>query len=121
MTPALQSLQASFFVPIQPAIYGIGITPFQEPALGDRMGRLALGDLENRRTPLANIRPQIMISTVFQFLLLYSGQLHRSLLQNRLTSYVATTFWIKPHPPPFSYNEAITEVVRQNSLGRRHS
>jgi hypothetical protein len=86
MTPALQSLQASFFVPIQPAIYGIGITPSQEPALGDRMGRLALGDLENRRTPLANIRPQIMISTVFQFLLLYSGQLHRSLLQNRLTS-----------------------------------
>jgi hypothetical protein len=96
LTPALQSLQASFFVPIQPAVHGIGITAFQESALGDRMGRLALGDLENRRTPLANIRPQIMVSTAFQFLLLYSGQLHRSSLQNRLTSHVTTTFWIKP-------------------------
>jgi hypothetical protein len=34
------------------------------------MGRLASGDLEDRRTPLANIRPQIMVSTVLQFLLL---------------------------------------------------
>jgi hypothetical protein len=86
--------------------------------LGDRVGRLALGDLENRRTPLANIRPQIMVPTVFQFLLLYSGQLHHSSLQNRLTSCVTTTLWIKPYPPPFSYNEIITEVVRQNSLGQ---
>jgi hypothetical protein len=80
------------------------------------MGRLASGDLEDRRTPLANIRPQIMISTVFQFLLLCVRQFERSLSQSRLTSYVSTS-WIKPHPPPFSFNETTTEFVRQNSLG----
>jgi hypothetical protein len=115
MPPAPQPLQALRFVPIQPPVHRIGITAFQEPALRDRMGRVALGNLENRGTPLANIRPQIMVSTVFQFFLLYSRQLHGSLSHNRLASYVSTTTRIKPHPPPFSSNEAITEVVRQNS------
>jgi len=48
------------------------------------MGRLARGGLEDRRTPLANIRPQIMISTMFQFLLLCFQQGNRSLSHNRL-------------------------------------
>jgi len=38
--------------------------------LGDGIRRLALGDLEDRRTPLANIRPAIVVPTLDQFLLL---------------------------------------------------
>jgi hypothetical protein len=73
MTPALQSLQPLFFVPIQPRVHRIGITWFQQPFLGDGIRRLARGDLEDRRTPLANIRPGIMIPTRDQFLLLRFG------------------------------------------------
>jgi hypothetical protein len=79
------------------------------------MGRLAGGDLQGRPTPLANVRAWIMISTVLQFLLLCFRQFERPLSHNRLASYVSTS-WIKPHPPPFSFHEGITEFVRQNSL-----
>jgi hypothetical protein len=74
MTPALQPFQSLFFVPIQPPVHRIGITRLQKPFLGYGMGRGALGNLEQRRTALANVRPGIMIPALEQFFLLRSGQ-----------------------------------------------
>jgi hypothetical protein len=116
MTTAQQSLYSLLFVTIQPPVHGIRVSTFQEPFLRYRVRRLALGDLEDRRTSLSNIRPGIMVPTPPQFLLLCSGQLQSSSLRNNPTPYTTTAITIKPSPPPFPYNETITEVVRQNSL-----
>jgi hypothetical protein len=85
MTPTQQPLQAVFFISIQPAVYRIGIAVFEEPFPGHRIGCLALGDLEDRRTPFSNIRPPIMIETLYQFLPLCSRQLQGSSLPHSLT------------------------------------
>ncbi len=85
MTPTQQPLQAMFFISIQPAVYRIGIAVVEESFPGHRIGRVALGDLEDRRTPLANIRPPIMIETLCQFPALGSRQLQCSSLPHSLT------------------------------------
>jgi len=85
MTPTQQPLQAVFFISIQPVVYRIGITAFEESFPGHRIGCVALGNLEDRCTPLANIRPPIMIETLCQFLALGSRQLQGSSLPHNLT------------------------------------
>lgn len=85
MTPLQQALQTVFFVSIQPSIDRIGVSPVEQSFPSHRIGRLALGDLEDRRTPLANIRPPIMMEALRQFLPLDCRQFQGSSLPHSST------------------------------------
>jgi len=49
-------------VAVEPRIDGIGVAWLQEPGLGDPMGGLALGDLQDGRATLADIGAWVVVS-----------------------------------------------------------
>ena len=61
-------------VAIEPGIHGIGIAWLQEPARGDLMGSLAVGDLQERGAPLADIGTRVVVAQLKEFLPLLFGQ-----------------------------------------------
>src|SRR5262249_51983369 len=46
----------------EPCIHGIGVAWLQEPPCGDVMGGLAVGDLQQRGSPLADVGPPVVVA-----------------------------------------------------------
>jgi hypothetical protein len=49
-------------VAVEPRIDGIRVAWLQEPGSGDAMGGLALGDLQDRRASLADLRTRVAVT-----------------------------------------------------------
>src|SRR5512141_3131757 len=66
----LQTSQFFGFISIEPIVYSIWVAGFEQSILGYPMGRVSFCNLQDRRTALPNVGTRIVISMIYQFLLL---------------------------------------------------
>jgi hypothetical protein len=75
MSMADQSRNSFLLEVVHPVIQRVWISRLQERRACNGVGRLAIGNLQHRRTPLAHIGSGIMISPLRQLLSLFFRQL----------------------------------------------
>jgi hypothetical protein len=51
---------------VEPAIHRFGMAGFEKPLQGDPVGRLPIGDFQERRRPLAQVSAFIAVADLFQ-------------------------------------------------------
>jgi hypothetical protein len=66
--------EAKAFVPIEPAIDGIGFAWLQEAMTGNGVGGLPIGNFQQGGAAFTDIGPRIMIAVVAEVLVLGVGQ-----------------------------------------------
>src|SRR5712691_5580602 len=73
-----QAGQPCLLVVRQPRVHRVGAPPFQQPVASDPVGGFALGDLQQRGTPLPHVGARVVVPMSLQLPPLLPTQRYRS-------------------------------------------
>jgi hypothetical protein len=69
-----QPLDPRGLVQVEPGVEGVGVAGLQQPVLGDPMRRIAVGDLQQGGSALADVGAGIVVAQLKELVALLFGQ-----------------------------------------------